>query len=224
MATAPDDWDDVESVCAVSDGWIPAFGAHPWYLPDLPLDQVLLRLEERLQFHPEAWAGEIGLDRTAGPPLALQEEWFAPQLKLAGTYQRPASLHCRRTWDRLGWYLKRRSALDVPVVCHSFGGSVAAAKQMLDLNAYLSFSGSVTRLRNERLPEVVRFVPRDRVLIETDSPDLLPEELWRQNPGKANEPANLTYVLKRIAELWGLTPEAAAEILETNFRKLAPLP
>lgn len=220
MATAPDDWDAVAALAVRRPEVVPAFGSHPWYLPDEPLTRWLPALEARLTATPRAWVGEIGVDRTAGPPLERQEEAFAPQLELAGRLGRPASLHCRRTWDRLGWYLARRRHHEIPVVLHSFGGSVDVARQFLDYHAYFSFSGALTRTRNERLPEVVRFLPRDRVLIETDSPDLLPQNLWRENPDRPNEPAYMVETLNRLAALWGLAPDAAADILEANTRRL----
>jgi TatD DNase family protein len=201
---------------------LPAFGVHPWYIPEGGLGW-LTRLEALLKAHPAAWVGEIGLDRTAAPPLEWQEKVFGPQLELAGRLGRPASLHCRRTWDRLGWYLARRSHQEVPVVLHSFGGSVEVARQFLEYNCYFSFSGALTRTRNQRLPQVVKFLPQDRILIETDSPDLLPQELWKTDPHRPNEPAFLTEVFHRLAALWDLPEEDAATRLETNTRKLSGL-
>jgi len=224
MATEPGDWDAVEALADAQPGVWPAFGVHPWYLPEGqgPADW-LGPLEARLRGRPGAWVGEIGLDRTAGPPLEVQEEAFAPQLDLAGRLGRPASLHCRRTWDRLAWYLARRRHPEVPVVLHSFGGSVDVARQFLGFNAYFSFSGALTRTRNARLPEVVRFLPRDRVLIETDSPDLLPQDRWREDPNRPNEPTYLPDVLDRLASLWDLPAPEAARVVERNTRALIGL-
>lgn len=219
-STEPGDWSDVRSLADAHPEVLPAWGVHPWYLPEARPETWLGDLEVLLNQFPGAWVGEIGLDRTAGPPLERQEEAFAPQLALAGRLGRPASLHCRRTWDRLGWYLARRTHREVPVVLHSFGGSVDVARQFLDYHAYFSFSGALTRDRNQRLPEVVKYLPRDRVLIETDSPDLLPQALWRENPHRPNEPAHLTEVLNRLASLWHLSPEAASEVLARNTREL----
>ena len=97
------------------------------------------------------------------------------------------------------------------------------ARQFLGYNAYFSFSGSLTRTRNLRLPEVVKCLPRDRVLIETDSPDLLPQALWRQAPDRPNEPAHLTEILQRLADLWGLSPGETSLILGENTRRLIDL-
>ena len=223
MATDAGDWDDVEALADAQPTVLPALGVHPWYLPDAEPESWLPALEARLRARPPAWVGEIGLDRTAGPPLDRQEKAFEPQLALAGRLGRPASLHCRRTWDRLGWYLARRPHPEVPVVLHSFGGSVDVARQFLGYNAWFSFSGALTRTRNERLPQVVQFLPKDRVLIETDSPDLLPQDLWRENPERPNEPAHIVEVLHRLARLWGLSPDRTAEVLEENTKKLTGL-
>jgi len=222
-ATEPGDWAPVLALAQRHREVLPALGVHPWYLPEGPPEAWLDDLEALLIRHPEAWVGEIGVDRTAGPPLTRQEEALEPQLALAGRLGRPCSLHCRRTWDRLGWHLARRAHPEVPVVLHSFGGSVEVARQFLGYNAYFSFSGSLTRDRNQRLPDVVRFLPRDRVLIETDSPDLLPQSLWRENPHRPNEPAHLVQVLARLADLWGLPGEEAAAVLETNVGQLTRL-
>jgi TatD DNase family protein len=222
-STEPGDWPTVQSLAASRTTVLPAFGVHPWYLPEGEPKTWLDPLETLLNSVPGAWVGEIGLDRTAGPPLERQEAAFAPQLELAGRLGRPASLHCRRTWDRLGWYLVRRAHLEVPVILHSYGGSVEVARQFLDYHAYFSFSGALTRTRNQRLPEVAKFLPRDRVLIETDSPDLLPQALWQSDPDRPNEPAFLTEILNRLAELWESSTEDTARTLEENTRRLTRL-
>ena len=222
-STEPGDWQAVADLAKARPSVLPAFGVHPWYLPPEGPEVWLESLEALLTSWPGAWVGEIGLDRTAGPSLELQEAAFAPQLALAGRLGRPASLHCRRTWDRLGWHLARRQHPEVPVVLHSFGGSVDVARQFLEYNAYFSFSGALTRTRNERLPEVIRFLPRDRVLIETDSPDLLPQQLWRADPHRPNEPAHLTEVLERLALLWGETPATTEALLEANTHQVCSL-
>ena len=97
------------------------------------------------------------------------------------------------------------------------------ARQFLDHHAYFSFSGALTRTRNQRLPEVIRFLPKDRVLIETDSPDLLPQDLWRENPDRPNEPAFLSEVLLRLSSLWESSVEETAAQLEQNTLHLTGL-
>ena len=224
-ATEPGDWDDVEALAATEGGVVPAFGVHPWYLPEGHTSANWLpELEERLLRWPGAWVGEIGLDRSAGPALELQEAAFAPQLELAGRLGRVCTLHCRRTWDRLNWYLARRKHREVPVVLHSFSASLPVARQLLELNAWFSFSGALTRSRNARLPEVFKALPRDRVLLETDAPDLLPEALWRENPRGRNECAHVVHVLTVAARLWECTLDQAAGQFWENSRQIAGLP
>lgn len=220
-ATAPDDWEAVLDLTKQTRlPVVPALGVHPWYLPPGPVESWLFRLEDLLNQHPRAWVGEIGIDRTAGPALEVQEVALVPQLELACRLGRVASLHCRKTWDRLAFLLRRRSNRSVPVVVHSFSGSFEVARDLMDENAYFSFSGSLTNPRNARLPRVLAALPPDRVLIETDSPDIVPRPAWEQNPGAPNEPAHLVWVLRAAAQAWGLGEDRTAAILEENSLRL----
>ena len=79
---------------------------------------------------------------------------------------------------------------------HCFGGSVETAKELLNLGAYISFSGTITRVNNKKVSEVVKIIPSDKILIETDAPDLLPFG----SDDKINSPENLIFVLKKAAE------------------------
>ncbi len=215
--TEPQDWEDVAQLSRDQPGVVPAYGVHPWYIPNNP-ESALQALEQRLATEPQAWVGEIGLDRTFGPPLAQQEAVFEPQLAVAQRFRRPVSLHCRRTWDRLLLYLKRWPA---PAVLHSFSGSEAVARQLLDRgDCWFSFSGALTRSRNTRLPALLKYLPRSHVLIETDAPDLTPWQVWREAPGARNEPAYLLHTANQVAEVWDLSLEETAQQLTANAQAL----
>ena len=215
--TEPLDWEDVAQLSHEQRGVVPAYGIHPWYIPEDPAS-AFSALEQRLVQEPKAWVGEIGLDRTFGPPLERQEAVFEPQLALASRHHRPVSLHCRRTWDRLLVFLKR---WPVPAVLHSFSGSEAVARQLLDRgDCWFSFSGSLTRGRNTRLPALLKYLPREQVLIETDSPDLTPWPVWRERPGTRNEPAYLIHTVQHVAEQWALSLEETAVQLTANAKSL----
>ena len=215
--TEPDDWEAVAQLSREQAGVVPAYGIHPWYIPENP-EAAFQYLEQYLINQPQAWVGEIGLDRTLGPPLARQEAVFEPQMAIAHRFHRPVSLHCRRTWDRLFVYLKR---WQVPAVLHSFSGSEAVVRQLLDRgDCWFSFSGALTRPRNARLPALMKFLPRSNVLIETDSPDLTPWPVWRDQPGARNEPAYLIHMAQQVADIWHLSLDETATQLTANARKL----
>jgi len=104
------------------------------------------------------------------------------------------------------------------LVIHSFSGSVELVKSLVSLGVYFSFSGSITNPAYERARALVQAVPRERLLIETDAPDMLPHVLRAQ--GGLNEPANLHVVAERIAQFTGLSVESVAELTTENARRL----
>ena len=101
-------------------------------------------------------------------------------------------------------------------VIHCFTGDQALADRCLDLGFSLSFSGIVTFRNADRLREVARRVPDDRILVETDSPFLAPVP----HRGRRNEPARVMEVARLLAELRGMTVEAFDELVTGNFRRL----
>jgi len=100
-------------------------------------------------------------------------------------------------------------------VMHCFTESLAMAKAALDLNFYISFSGIVTFKNALELVEVAKYVPLDKLLIETDSPYLAPVPFR----GKVNEPKYVKYVAEKIAEIKHISVELVAEKTSENFKK-----
>ena len=101
-------------------------------------------------------------------------------------------------------------------VIHCFSGEMDFAKKSLDLGFYISVSGVVTFKNANELRESIKFVPLDRLLIETDSPFLAPAPFR----GKINEPAFVAYVAKMVAEVKGVDVETIAEMTSNNFFRL----
>ncbi len=168
--------------------------------------------------------GEIGLDyyRTEKPEdQKFQKERFIEQLELAKELKKPLILHCRDgksgstgpAYRDMIEILRRGYAINGGVV-HSFTGSLDEAKQFLDLGLYLGFNGIITFAR--QYDEIVREVPLDRILLETDAPFLTPEP----HRGKRNEPAFVAEVAKKIAELKNESLEKIIEQTTENCRKL----
>ena len=151
--------------------------------------------------------GEIGLDfyrRRA--PEELQKFWFHQQLEWAYALKKIVVVHTREaTPDTLEILTQHRPRL-VGGVMHCFGGSYEEARAFLDLGLYLSFSGTITYPKAGALREVLKRLPLDRILVETDCP-YLPPQPWR---GKRNEPAYVKATAEMVAELHGLSLEDAA--------------
>jgi len=195
----------------------PSFGLHPWFLAERSGDW-LAELEARLVAFPEAGVGEIGIDPEpkggGGVPMEEQVAVFKAQLVLAVGLGRAVSIHVRGAWGRL---LELLDEVELPErwMVHCFGGSLEVARVLLARGAYLSFSGTVTRVNNRRAVEVLPEVPLERLLVETDAPDLLP----RGAAGPLNEPANVVRVVTRVAEIRGEPEDAVAAQTERNARR-----
>jgi TatD DNase family protein len=104
---------------------------------------------------------------------------------------------------------------------HSFGGSIETARRLISLGAYFSFSGHFLHLRKSAMLDVFRQLPHDRLLLETDAPDMLPSEeiITHPLPGNHNHPANLPAIGKALARVLGMTPEAVADLTRANARR-----
>jgi TatD DNase family protein len=109
-------------------------------------------------------------------------------------------------------------------VAHGFGGSAEILKQMLDMGGYVSFAGSVCNPRAEKIRAAAREIPDSQILIETDTPDLFPaggRPAAIGADGKPlNQPANLVRVLREVAALRGVSPEALSDLTGANARRV----
>lgn len=171
--------------------------------------------------------GEIGLDYYWDKsPRNVQIRWFERQLELAADRELPVIIHNRESTEDVldilaSWApslspeLRKR-----PGVLHSFSGDQAQAERALALGFYLGFTGPLTFKKASELRAIARSAPRDRLLIETDGPFLTPQP-YR---GKRNEPAYLSYINDKLAELHGLSAIEMACQLAENAAKLFSLP
>ncbi|MEG0075093.1 MAG: TatD family hydrolase [Eubacterium sp.] len=162
--------------------------------------------------------GEIGLDYfyEDGAPRELQKKVFEEQMALANALKKPIIVHDR---DAHGDCLEMvKSCLDPETggVFHSYSGSVEMAKVLLDRGFYLSIGGPLTFKNSRKAPDVVKYMPIERLLIETDSPYLTPVP-YR---GKRNEPAYVRFVAEKVGELKGLTAEAVGLMTMENCKRL----
>lgn len=166
--------------------------------------------------------GETGLDRHWDfTPLGDQQDYFDRHLQLAHEFRLPIVIHCREAESDLLPML-RDAAKRAPLrgVLHSFSGTPEFAAECLELGLLLSFSGMVTYLNAKFRPlrEIAKKVPEDRLLIETDSPYLVPHPLRGRQ--KRNEPANLRLVAASLAELRGVSLDHFSKVTSVNARRL----
>ena len=165
--------------------------------------------------------GEIGLDyHYDHSPREVQRQRFREQIGLAQSLNLPLVIHTREAQDDTMAVLREEHAETAGGVFHCFSEDLPFAKQALDLGFYLSFSGIITFRNATQLREVIRFVPDDRLLIETDAPYLTPIPFR----GKRNESAYVTYVAEEIAKIkYGDSPTGVtrvAELTTQNARQL----
>ena len=165
--------------------------------------------------------GEIGLDYHYDySPRPVQQTVFRRQLELAFDFDLPVIIHEREaTADCLTIFREYRAKdrlRKVPGVFHCFSGSVETAAILLEMGFYLGFDGPVT-FKNAKKPlDVLAACPRDRVLLETDSPYLTPVPLR----GQRNEPANIPLIGGKVAELWHVAPVEVAAQTTANACRL----
>jgi TatD DNase family protein len=176
-----------------------AAGIHPHDAADA--DQAAFVEIERLAAAPRVVAiGEIGLDffRNLSPREA-QARTFRRLLELARRTGKPALVHCRDAHAETLAILDEAGVGEVGGIMHCFSGDVAIARRCLDLGLVISLAGPVTYPNARALPDVARFVPADRLVVETDCPYLPPQA----HRGRRNEPAYLALTAARVAELRG---------------------
>lgn len=223
--TSEADWPEVLRLAREYPGVIPCFGLHPWFVSGRSADW-LQRLEEYLDAVPSA-IGEIGLDRwLRDRDEAAQEQCFRQQLALAQRRQLPVMVHCLRAWGWLLEVLRDVGPLPAGMLIHAYGGAPDLVPELSARGAYFSFAGNVLDPDRQRARAALAAVPRDRLLVETDAPAMLPPEPFRPfvtvtDGGEAlNEPANLPTVVTGLAARLGEPRAALLETLNRNLRSL----
>ncbi len=221
--TTEADWVRLKRFASAYDFIFPSYGLHPYWISKRT-GNWKAELCRYLIENPEAGVGEIGLDyKIENANADDQESVFRDQLIIAKELNRPVTIHCRDAWGDLVKILKEFGPFERGAVIHCFGGSVETIKALLSLNAYISFAGSILRPTNKKAAQIVPAVPSDRLLIETDSPDMFPDipidEVEKLKPFRAddhnlNEPATLPYILQRVAKL---RDESELEIAKVTF-------
>jgi TatD DNase family protein len=221
-----EDWPQVAEL-ARQHAWIrPAFGLHPWYVKERSPGWAET-LRQHLADHPHAVVGEIGLDRwIENPDIDVQLDCLRTQLALAVELDRPATIHCLRAWGLLEETLRACPLPRRGFLLHSYGGPAEMIPAFASLGARFSLSPYFGHPRKAAQLAVFRSVPLDRLLAETDAPDMWPpDELnphpLRTNDGAAlNHPANLRVSYELLARVRGMPMEEMQGIIAANYTQL----
>ena len=194
-------------------------GIHPHNA--IQLDQNVLNKLRELSGNPKVVAiGEIGLDyyRNLSPSEA-QKKAFEAQLFLAQELELPVVIHDREAHSNILKIISRFKG-KIRGIMHCFSGSKEMAEQCIKLGFLVSFAGNVTYPNAHKLHEIARWIDMNRILLETDSPWLAPQDMR----GKRNEPAFLPSIAKKIAKLKGISTDELAEATTRNAKEIYQLP
>jgi TatD DNase family protein len=196
-------------------------GVHPHEASSLN-EEVLAELRLLLKEPGVVAVGETGLDfnRNYSPPEA-QEKAFLAQIGLAAETTLPLFLHERDASDRMVELLKAHRNDWKTGVLHCFTGNRGALHAYLDLGLLIGITGWVCdERRGQELQTLVKEIPADRLLLETDGPWLLPRDLPNPPKNKRNEPAYLPHIAATVARLRGESVEALSEQTSANAQRL----
>ncbi len=193
-----------------------AVGIHPDEVGEL--DEASFEWLRKQCSQPKVVAvGEIGLDYYWDKEKhELQKYWFRRQMALAGELGLPVIVHSREAaMDTLA-EVKKAHTSELRGVIHCFSYSPELAEEYVDMGYYIGIGGVVTFKNARKLKEVVKMLPLERILLETDCPYLAPEP----NRGKRNSSLNLPYTARAVAELKEIEVEEVIRVTEANARAL----
>ena len=213
-------WPEMLRLCAGGKGFFyPMCGLHP---TEVRADyaEVLDRMETKRNDAPFIGIGEVGLDfywdRTYEQ---AQKEAFVRQVEWAVAWRLPLMIHSRSAQAELVDLLSPYRSKGITGVFHCFGGTLDEARELLAFDGFMLGVNGVLTFKKSGLPDVLRQVPLERIVVETDAPYLAPVPFR----GKRNESAYLYYIISRLAEVYGLPVETIAGQTAENALKTFPL-
>ncbi len=222
--TSETDWPALKSLAAEVPWVLPSYGLHPWFVNERThawRENLVAMLDSHSAI------GEIGLDRwIAGHDIAAQTECFTWQLALAAERNLPATIHCIRAWGALSEILRTHPVPKRGFLLHAYGGPAEMVPGFIALGAYFSFSPYFLHERKTAQRAVFSQIPADRLLAETDAPDMTPPADQNPNPISGpdatplNHPANIVTAYKALAELRGTSLETLTTLIAENFARL----
>lgn len=183
---------------------IPAFGLHPWYIDKISSDWEI-SLEKMLEKYPGALVGETGLDRLRFPEKEPQNTIFRKHIEIAKKYRRPLLIHAVKCQD---WLEEYWPILPEKFVFHSYNGRSELLKKIISRGGYVSFSASI--LKNRDKEKLLKAVPIERMLLETDGP------YQSFYPERESSPEFLPELAEKISGIYGEDKEFFADRVYQN--------
>lgn len=225
--TCEDDWPAVRKWVDAHPGCRAAFGIHPWQAAGRTVAWKA-RLRGFLEEDPTATVGEIGLDHwVADHDAADQKTLFLEQWNLARDLGRAATVHCVRAFEPLRQCLRDLPPAEPGFLLHAYSGPVELIPFFVEKGAWFSYSPYFLAERKRPQREAFKAMPRGRILLETDSPELAPPPdlnpwlLTDPAGGSAlNHPANLLTACQSLAEVLDCPPEEVAALTTANWKRL----
>ena len=192
-----------------------AVGVHPHEAKDFDEDSIDV-LRELAKSQKVVAIGEIGLDYYYDfSPRDIQKKFFRMQIELANELNLPIIVHDRDAHADTMDIIRKFKKAETGCVLHCYSGSAEMAGEYVKMGCYISIAGPVTFKNNKKGEAVVKEVPIERLLIETDSPYLTPHP-YR---GKRNDPTKVEYVADKIAQIKGISYEKACDITTENAKR-----
>ena len=216
VGTEERDWKRAIEIAHSHPSIYAVLGVHPHHAKEID-DRTYPVLKELCRSEKVKACGEIGLDFYRDlSPRDLQLRRFREQIALAKELDLPIVVHDRDAHRETLEVLKSEKAEECGGILHCFSGDFEMAMQCIEMGFYISIPGTVTFKNAEKLQEVVKRLPLESLLVETDAPFLAPVPFR----GKRNEPSHIRYTAQKVADLKGVSFETIAEVTTKNARRV----
>lgn len=210
--------EDMLKVCSLYPGYcFPMLGYHPTSVDASSMAKVLRMKEHLVSGHPFIAIGEVGLDLYWDKAyLREQQLVLDEQIQWALEWDLPMVIHCREAFPELFDVLKPYKNTGLKGIFHSFTGTQDEAREALEYDNFMLGINGVVTFKKSSLPEVLKQVPLERLVLETDSPYLAPTPFR----GKRNESSFVVKVADKLAEIYGVSKSEVCSITSNNALKV----
>ena len=213
-ATRPEDEKKVLELSQKHSHIVPFIGTHPWFADEY----CAVSLRSHLKRFINAGIGEIGLDMLKGKNNQMSV--FKDQFEVAALFKRPCVIHCVKAFDHIAALSKTTKELPPALLFHGFSGTVEQAMFLKRYNAFFSFSGAALFENKQKARILLSRLPIDKILIETDAPDMRPPDRFCANSSdKRNTPENLYLIASAFAAIKNMDTTSFINVINENAKR-----